>query len=102
MMTYENFHEAIQNLKRFMNDEQNKLKSVLQVISPSGTGVVEFGNQFIDDYIDLLEQALGHEYGLVSWFIFDNEFGQKNMIVTLDCKEYVISSIRDIYDFIML
>jgi hypothetical protein len=101
-MTYENFHEAIQNLKRFMNDEQNKLKSVLQVISPSGTGVVEFGNQFIDDYIDLLEQALGHEYGLVSWFIFDNEFGQKNMIVTLDCKEYVISSIRDIYDFIML
>lgn len=101
MMTYENFHEAIQNLKRF-EAEQDKLKSVLQVISPTGTGVVEFGNQFIDDYINVVEQALGHEYGLVSWFVFDNEFGQKNMIVTLDRKEYVISSIRDIYDFIML
>jgi hypothetical protein len=100
-MTYENFHEAIQNLKRF-EAEQDKLKSVLQVISPTGTGVVEFGNQFIDDYINVVEQALGHEYGLVSWFVFDNEFGQKNMIVTLDRKEYVISSIRDIYDFIML
>jgi len=101
MMTYENFHEAIQNLIRFI-EEQDKLKSVLQVISPTGTGVVEFGNQFIDDYIDIVEQALGHEYGLVSWFIFDNEFGQKNLIVMLDRKEYVISSIRDIYDFIML
>jgi len=101
MMTYENFHEAIQNLKRF-EAEQDKLKSVLQVISPTGTGVVEFGNQFIDDYINVVEQALGHEYGLVSWFVFDNEFGQKNMIVTLDRKEYIISSIRDIYDFIML
>jgi hypothetical protein len=100
-MTYENFHEAIQNLIRFI-EEQDKLKSVLQVISPTGTGVVEFGNQFIDDYIDIVEQALGHEYGLVSWFIFDNEFGQKNLIVMLDRKEYVISSIRDIYDFIML
>jgi len=101
MMTYENFHEAIQNLKRF-EAEQDKLKSVLQVISPTGTGVVEFGNQFIDDYINVVEQALGHEYGLVSWFVFDNEFGQKNMIVTFDGKEYIISSIRDIYDFIML
>lgn len=101
MMTYENFHEAIQNLKRF-EAEQDKLKQVLQVISPTGTGVVEFGNDFIDNYIDLIELAIGHEYGLVSWFVFDNEFGQKNMIVTLDRKEYVISSIRDIYDFIML
>jgi len=100
-MTYEQFHKAIQNLKRFM-DKQDKLKAVLQVISPSGTGVVEFGNQFIDDYIDVVEQALGHEYDLVSWFIFDNEFGQKNMVVTLDGKKYVIASVRDIYDFIML
>jgi hypothetical protein len=101
MMTYENFHKAIQNLKRFTT-EQDKLKSVLQVISPTGTDVVEFGNQFIDDYIDVVEQALGHEYGLVSWFVFDDEFGQKNMIVMHDRKEYVISTIRDIYDFIML
>lgn len=101
MITYEQFHKDIQNLKRF-KDEQDKLKAVLQVISPTSTGIVEFGNQFIDDYIDVVEQALGHEYGLVFWFIFDNEFGQKNMVVTLDGKEYVIASIRDIYDFIML
>jgi hypothetical protein len=100
-MTYDNFHKAIENIKRFIQ-EQDKLKSVLQAISPTGTCVVEIGNEFIDNYIDLIEQALGNEYGLVSWFIFDNEFGQKNMIVTFDGKEYIISSIRDIYDFIML
>lgn len=100
-MTYENFYKAIENIKRFIQ-EQDKLNSVLQAISPTGTGVVEIGNEFIDNYIDLIELAIGHEYGLVSWFVIDNEFGQKNMIVTLDRKEYVISSIRDIYDFIML
>jgi hypothetical protein len=101
MITYEQFHRAIENLKRFTT-EQDKLKSVLQVISPTGTGVVEFGNQFIDDYIDLIELALEHEYGLVSWFIFDNEFGQKNLVINFHGIEYVISSIRDIYDFILM
>jgi hypothetical protein len=100
-MTYEQFHRAIQNLIRFI-EEQDKLKSVLQVISPTGTGVVEFGNQFIDDYIDLIELALGHEYGLVSWFVFDNELGQKNLVINFHGIEYVISSIRDIYDFILM
>jgi hypothetical protein len=49
-MEYKDFLKASNALKKFMN-EQDELDNVIKVISPSSTGVVEFGNSFIDDYI---------------------------------------------------
>lgn len=48
-LNYQDFHNAICNLKKFMK-EQEKLDNVIKVISPSGTNVCEFGNEFIEKY----------------------------------------------------
>lgn len=80
MLDYQNFYYAIQNLKRFMK-EQDKLDAVLKVISPTTTGVCEFGNVFIDDYIKLLELAVNDDSNWVCWFVFDNDFGVKKLKV---------------------
>lgn len=45
-MEYKDFYYASHNLKEFIK-EQDKLDAVLKVISPSSTGVCEFGNKFI-------------------------------------------------------
>ena len=50
-LNYQDFHNAICNLKKFMK-EQEKLDNVIKVISPSGTNVCEFGNEFIENYQD--------------------------------------------------
>lgn len=46
MMTYEQFLEASLNLQEFIK-EQDKLDAVIKVISPTSTGVCEFGGKFL-------------------------------------------------------
>lgn len=88
-MEYKQFLEASNKLKKFIK-EQEKLNDVLKVISPTSTGVVEFGNEFIDDFIQVVEIALGDDYNWFSWFVFENDFGNKKLKVKVDEKEYVI------------
>lgn len=99
MLDYQNFYYAIQNLKRFIK-EQDKLDAVLKVLSPTTTGVCEFGNVFIDDYINLLELAVNDNSNWVSWFVFDNDFGANKLKVKnkfgLSVK---IANEKQLYDF---
>lgn len=100
-MEYKDFLKASNALKEFMN-EQDKLDDVIKVISPSSTGVVEFGNSFIDDYIRVVEIALDDKSEWFSWFVFENNFGESKMIVTVDGKEYKISNEQEFYDVCIL
>ena len=96
-MEYKDFYYASHNLKEFIK-EQDKLDAVLKVISPSSTGVCEFGNKFIDDYIKVVEIALGDEFNWFSWFVFENDFGKKKMKVKVDNKEYKICDEKQFFD----
>jgi len=78
--------------------EQEKLDNVIKVISPSGTNVCEFGNEFIENYIDLLEKSVNDELKLISWFVFDNDFGKKKLTISINNKEYIISSEKKLFD----
>lgn len=96
-LNYQDFHNAICNLKKFMK-EQEKLDNVIKVISPSGTNICEFGNEFIENYIDLLEKSVNDKLKLISWFVFDNDFGKNKLIVSINNKEYIISSEKKLFD----
>lgn len=99
-MEYKDFYEAIQSLKDFFK-EQDKLDAVLKVISPTSTGVCEFGNEFIDDYIKIVEIALGDTNQWVSWFVFENEFGKNKLEVKVNDIGYEISNEREFFDIIL-
>lgn len=98
-MTYNQFERALNSLKAF-EKEQDKLKAVLQAISPTGTGAVEFGNQLIDDYIELIEIAMKDECEFVSWFVFENDWGAKKHEAGLAGELTPIETIKDLYDLI--
>jgi len=97
MISYDNFYYALTKLKKFM-DEQDKLTQVINVIAPSGTCVCEFGNEFLDDYINLLEHLVDDNSNWVSWFVFENEFGEKKLDVKIGDKKYKIKSDKILYD----
>jgi len=99
-MEYKDFYEAIQSLKDFI-EEQDKLDAVLKVISPTSTGVCEFGNKFIDDYIKIVGIALGDTNQWVSWFVFENEFGKNKLEVKVNDIGYEISNEREFFDIIL-
>jgi|688.fasta_scaffold716627_1 hypothetical protein len=99
MLKYEKFYDAIQALKKFM-EEQDKLDAALKIISPSGTSVCEFGNEFIDDYIKLLEESVGDRENWIAWYVFENEFGKKGLEAKMPNGETKkIRSEKQLYDF---
>lgn len=100
-MEYKDFLKASNALKKFMN-EQDELDNVMKVISPSSTGVVEFGNSFIDDYIRVVEIALDDKYEWFSWFVFENDFGRNKLVVTVEGKEYKICDEEEFYSVCIL
>ena len=96
-MEYLDFYKASRHLKEFMK-EQDKLDAVLKVIAPTSTGVCEFGNKFIDDYILVVEIALGDECNWFSWFVFENEFGKKKMEVIVDDNSFKICNEKQFFN----
>jgi hypothetical protein len=96
-MEFKDFLCASNNLQEFIK-EQEKLDAVLKVISPTSTGVCEFGNKFIDDYIKVVEIALGDEFEWFSWFVFENNFGKNKLQVKVNNIEYNITDEKQFFD----
>lgn len=97
-LTLEDLEIAINNLQKFL-EEQEKLGAVLEIISPTSTGVVEFGGYFIDAYINILEKSFGDNFNWVSWFVFENDFGRKGMEAkgSADKKLTKIKTVKQLY-----
>ena len=99
-MTYEQFHIAINALKAFL-EERKKLEAAIKVISPTSTGVVEIGGQFIEDYIAVLEIAMGDKGGWIEWYVLENDFGARGLKAYAG-KEYKIRNDKDMYNFLQM
>ena len=98
-MTFAQFNEANENLKAYFL-EQDKLDDVLKVISLTSTGFCEFGSKFIDDYIKVVEIALGDEDNSYSWFVFDNDFGREKLTARIEKRLFKIENARQFYDYV--
>ena len=90
--------KAISNIKEFVA-EQQKLDAVISVISPTGTGVVEFGGKFLSDYISLVAKLVGDKGEWVEWFVWENNFGDKGGLVTWNNGkvEVKVKTVKDLY-----
>lgn len=80
--------------------DQNQLSDVIRVIAPTSTGVVEFGSEFIDDYINVLSDAVGDEEGWISWFVFENEFGSAGLSASINGEKRTITNARELWAII--
>jgi len=100
-LTCEDLEIAVRDLQNFF-EEQKKLDLLLKAISPSNTGVVEFGNYFIDAYINVLEKSFGDNFNWISWFVFENDFGKKGMQAKAspDKKLVKIKTVKQLYRII--
>ena len=95
---YQDLFFAIEHLRHFYR-ERKKLSEVISVISPSSTGVVEFGNKFIEDYIALAAKLVGDKNEWIAWYIWENDWGKNKMEVTSDGKKKRICNPHDLYHF---
>lgn len=98
-MKFKEFNQAIINIQAFL-EERNKLTAVIDVISPTSTGVVEFGGKFLDDYIALLSLAMNDTTKWIEWYIWECDFGTKPLLMTVNNKQRTINSTQRLYDLL--
>ena len=94
--TFEEFKRDLKHLKDFF-EEQKKLGELAKVISPSGTNVCEVGNKFIDAYIRLLEDKYEDENDWISWFVFENDFGDGGLAANIGTEWILIVDTQSFY-----
>ena len=68
--------DGLSAIQEFSND-QDKLQAGLKILSPSNSGIIEFGSKFIDQYIQTLSDVLDDDCQFISWYVFENDFGKK-------------------------
>ncbi len=70
--------DGLSAIQEFSND-QDKLQAGLKILSPSNSGIIEFGSKFMDQYIQTLSDVLNCENDEVEWYVFENGFGKKRL-----------------------
>lgn len=95
-MDYINFLACCKALKAFF-EEQQKLSAVIFAISPSCTGVCEFGNEFVEHYVRVVELALKDDFGWFNWFVFENNFGKKKLSIIAEGVKFTICDEADFF-----
>ena len=99
-MKFKEFNQAMANIQAFL-EERKKLTAVLDVISPTSTGVVEFGGKFLDDYIALLSMAMNDtESKWIEWYCWECDFGAKAMLTTIKNKPLSINTPQKLYNLL--
>lgn len=66
-------------LKQFML-EQEKVGKFIGVLTGGYRPESIFGDQFISDYLTVIEIAIGDDYNAISYFVFDCEWGKDGTI----------------------
>lgn len=96
-MNLAQFNRAVEKLQAHFK-ERDKLEELLNLISPTGTNVIEYGSEFIDDFIWVVELAVGDECNWFSWFVFENDFGAKGLSIRIDGEETKITDSTIFYE----
>ena len=99
-MNYKEFYEASQNLKEFIK-QTSKLENFFKKMHPLPY-LIEWLDQNIDDYIKVVEIALGDKGHHFDWFVWELEFGKDTIPIDYNGIEYIITNEKEFYDFIKI
>ena len=111
MISKAEFVKIIDTIKDYYEKEE-KLTKYLHEFFMDGYSAVDFCSELIDVTIKLLAKNFSekHEASIeddISWFVYENDFGKKEFSIryiipsTKDKKEYKITSIEEMYDYIV-
>ena len=95
--TLKNFEKYMAHIERAMK-EREKVQKAIEVLAPGA--VYEYGNDLIDHYIALMEDAFDIKNEDISWFVFENDFGRNGYNCWCKGELCQIKSAKDMFNFI--
>jgi hypothetical protein len=84
-------------LKKIKQHKQQH-KKLDEALNTLGTGslLIDYGGGILDSLIGLLELIFDDTENIIEWYIFENEFGEKNFTKKMKGKEITIKTTQDL------
>lgn len=102
-MTPKKLDELLEPIKNYL-DKCREASKALEILSPNSFICVDFASDLLNAYINAISREIG-DYSnetWLEWFIWENDFGNKNLSVTVAGEEIVIKNTADLLMVIAL
>ncbi len=94
------FIKYMERLKSFYKLRNETGDSLGKLLFSESFIYLSFGEEFMNHYIELLEDVFGDKNSWIQWFIFENDWGAKGYEAGFTDKMSPIKTTEDLYDLI--
>jgi hypothetical protein len=84
-MTADEFVDTMDALKEFLEER----------------GESALGDRFVEMYVNVVEMAVGDCARMVTWFVYENDFGKRGLEAWFDDKPTKITTALQLYYFVL-
>ena len=98
-LSEEEFTQYIELIKKISIQCDNLIKCGIDINSDLMENLFK-----LEEYnVSYLEKLMHDKYQTISWFIYENDFGDKKFTISQDKpkKEFIIDSVKAIYDYLI-
>lgn len=102
-MTPKKLDELLEPIKNYL-DKCREASKALEIFAPSSFICVDFASDLLNAYINAISREIG-DYSKdtwLEWFIWENDFGNKKLSITVAGEEIVIKNTTDLLKAIAL
>lgn len=97
-MDKKEFIKHCESLQQFIN-KHDKLNEVAKLLVSDCSNNADFGYEFIDSYIELMQIAINDSDKYINWFFLERNCKEGKVI--FEKKEYLIKNFDDLYEIIL-
>jgi hypothetical protein len=97
-MTYERFKVLMLVLKNNLETEREICKGLEKLLV--GNYIINYNSMLMALYIELIAELIGVKSDWISWYVWENDFGEKGMSAGYDGKLKPITNLKELYELI--
>jgi hypothetical protein len=97
-MNYERFEDLMTVLKNTLETEREICQGLKKLVD--GSFIINYNSMLMALYIELIAELIGVKSDWISWYIWENDFGEKGMSAGYDGKLKPITNLKELYELI--
>lgn len=100
MINYKEFKSYMDEIKVFLKQIE-KAEKVIETFTTYHISL-NLGSSLLDKYIFIVEKLVNDSNEMIFWFVYDNNFGKKELQVYIKNKILSINSVKDLYNYFLI
>ena len=98
ILTREEFKECMQKIQESFKQVDKFVNDIAKYFD---SYIFELGYELVNDQINILEIAMKDSNYWIDWFIYENEWGKRQLEVGYNNKTRKIKNVTDLYELLL-